>query len=121
MAGGRLPKGDAMAAARLAGIQAAKRTSEWIPLCHPLPVAHVHVDLEIDGPREGIWIRAEVKTIASTGVEMEALTAVSAAALTLYDMAKAVNKGITIESIQLLEKEGGRSGHYRQKIKRGRL
>jgi cyclic pyranopterin monophosphate synthase len=112
LAGQRLPKGDALAAARLAGIQAAKRTADLIPLCHPLPLTHARVDLEVDRDRGGIAIRAEVGTVGPTGVEMEALTAVAGAALTLYDMAKALDRGMTIESIVLLEKEGGRSGRY---------
>lgn len=110
LAGRRLPKGDALAAARLAGIQAAKRTAEMIPLCHPLPLTHARVDLEVDRDRGGISIRTEVRTVGPTGVEMEALTAVAGAALTLYDMAKALDRGMTIEAIALLEKEGGRSG-----------
>ncbi len=109
-----LKKGDALAAARLAGIQAAKKTSEWIPLCHPLPLTHVRVDLETDPKAGEIRITAEVRTNGPTGVEMEALTAVAGAALTLYDMLKAVDKSIVIENILLLEKEGGRSGTYRR-------
>lgn len=111
---GRLAKGDALAAARLAGIMAAKRTAEIIPLCHPLPLTHLAVVLTVDTPRGGIAIEAEARTNGPTGVEMEALTAVAGAALTLYDMAKAIDRGIVIESIQLLEKEGGRSGAWRR-------
>jgi len=106
------PKGDAMVTARLAGIGAAKRTAELIPLCHPLPLDRV--DVEIDPDRDGgvITIRAEVRATARTGVEMEALTAASVAALTLYDMAKALQRDIVIERIGLLSKSGGRSGDY---------
>jgi cyclic pyranopterin phosphate synthase len=99
---GALPKGDALAAARLAGIMAAKRTSELIPLCHPLPLTHVAVDLELED--DGVAIVATAETSAQTGVEMEALTAVTVAALTLYDMAKAIDKGMVIEAVELVEK-----------------
>ncbi|MGQ0732528.1 MAG: cyclic pyranopterin monophosphate synthase MoaC [Acidobacteriota bacterium] len=109
---GALKKGDPLQAARLAGIMAAKRTSELIPLCHPLPIAQVSVDIK--PIRQGFAIRARVRTVAQTGVEMEALTAVAVAALTLYDMAKAADKGMVIEDICLLEKRGGRSGDYRR-------
>jgi cyclic pyranopterin phosphate synthase len=98
----RLPKGDALAAARLAGIMAAKRTSDLIPLCHPLPLTHIEVELDVGA--DGIEIVASAETTAQTGVEMEALVAVSVAALTLYDMAKAVDKGMEITGIALLEK-----------------
>jgi cyclic pyranopterin phosphate synthase len=97
-----LPKGDALATAQVAGIMAAKRTSELIPLCHPLPLSHVEVSLEIDA--EGVVILAVVETTAQTGVEMEALTAVSVAALTVYDMAKAIDKGMALTDITLVEK-----------------
>ena len=97
-----LPKGDALTTAQLAGIMAAKRTSELIPLCHPLPLSHIEVSLEVEEDR--VAIRATVETTAQTGVEMEALTAASVAALTVYDMAKAVDKELTVESIRLLEK-----------------
>ena len=97
-----LPKGDALATAQVAGIMAAKRTSELIPLCHPLPLSHVEVSLEIDA--EGVVILAVVETTAQTGVEMEALTAVSVAALTVYDMAKAIDKGMAVTDITLAEK-----------------
>ncbi len=97
-----LPKGDALATAQVAGIMAAKRTSELIPLCHPLPLSHVEVSLEIDA--EGVVILAIVETTAQTGVEMEALTAVSLAALTVYDMAKAIDKGMAVTDITLVEK-----------------
>jgi cyclic pyranopterin phosphate synthase len=97
-----LPKGDALATAQVAGIMAAKRTSELIPLCHPLPLAHIEVSLEVGA--EGVEITAVVETTAQTGVEMEALTAVSVAALTVYDMAKAIDKGMTVTDITLVEK-----------------
>ena len=100
-----LPKGDALAAAQLAGIMAAKRTSELIPLCHPLPLTNVEVTLEVDG--DGVEIAAVAETTAQTGVEMEALAAVSVAALTVYDMAKALDKGMVIEAVRLLEKTKG--------------
>ncbi len=99
---GKVPKGDVFAVARIAAIQAAKRTSELIPLCHPLPIHVVEVDLKI--AHDAVQIRATVETIGKTGVEMEALTAVAAAALTIYDMCKAVDKQMTIESVRLLEK-----------------
>jgi cyclic pyranopterin phosphate synthase len=109
---GRLKKGDPLQAARLAGIMAAKRTSDVIPLCHPLVLTGIDVDLT-HTPR-GIAIRAAVRTSGQTGVEMEALTAVAVAALTVYDMLKAIDKGMVIEAVQLEEKRGGRSGHYRR-------
>jgi cyclic pyranopterin phosphate synthase len=107
-----VPKGDALAVARIAGIMAAKRTSDLIPLCHPLPVTKVTVNLEITDA--GVEILAEVRVTGKTGVEMEALTAVSVAALTLYDMVKAVDKGAVITDIRLEEKSGGKSGDYRR-------
>jgi cyclic pyranopterin phosphate synthase len=107
---GAVKKGDPLQAARLAGIMAAKRTSELIPLCHPLVLTHVSVELKPTGT--GYGIEARVRTSGQTGVEMEALTAVSVAALTLYDMVKAVDKTMTISDIELIEKKGGRSGHY---------
>jgi cyclic pyranopterin phosphate synthase len=100
-----LPKGDALATAQLAGIMAAKRTSELVPLCHPLPLTSIDVDLEVG--EGGVQIVATVETTAQTGVEMEALTAVSVAALTVYDMAKAVDRDMTVEDIRLLEKTKG--------------
>jgi cyclic pyranopterin phosphate synthase len=106
------PKGDAFVAARLAGIGAAKRTAELIPLCHPLPLDHIEVELSADRGAGVITIRASVAATARTGVEMEALTAASVAALTLYDMSKALQRDIVIERIELLEKEGGRSGRF---------
>jgi len=101
--------------ARLAGIMAAKRTHELIPLCHPLALAKIAVDIDEDPERPGLIVRATVKVSGRTGVEMEALTAVSVACLTIYDMVKAVERGMRIEGIRLLEKRGGRSGHYRAK------
>ena len=106
------PKGDAFGVARLAGIGAAKRTADLIPLCHPLPLDRVAVDLDADRHEGTVNIRAEVAATARTGVEMEALTAASVAALTLYDMAKALQRDIRIEAVELLEKEGGRSGAW---------
>ena len=106
------PKGDALVTARLAGIGAAKRTSELIPLCHPLPLDHVGLELTPDAGAGTVLITAEVRVTARTGVEMEALTAASVAALTLYDMAKALQRDIVIERIELVEKSGGRSGDY---------
>ncbi len=110
---GNAKKGDVLGTARIAGIQAAKRTHELIPLCHPLPIAQVEVDLTPDADLPGILVRARVKVAGKTGVEMEALTAVSVACLTIYDMVKAVERGMRIEGIRLVEKSGGRSGRYR--------
>jgi len=109
--GDKLPKGNALEVARIAGIQAAKQTSGLIPLCHPLPLTHVDVVIEIT--EEGARIETTAATKAETGVEMEAMTAASVAALTLYDMCKAVEKGITLGPIRLLEKSGGKSGHWK--------
>jgi len=106
----KLPKGNALEVARIAGIQAAKQTSSLIPLCHPLPLTHVDVSIEII--RTGARIESTATTKAETGVEMEALMAATLAALTLYDMCKAVEKGISIGPIRLLEKSGGKSGHW---------
>jgi cyclic pyranopterin phosphate synthase len=110
---GALPKGNALETARLAGILAAKQTPVLIPLCHPLLLTHVDVQATLRGT--GVHFLASVSCTGTTGVEMEALTAASVAALTLYDMVKAVEKGATIESVQLLEKSGGKSGHYQRK------
>ena len=110
---GDAKKGDVLGTARIAGIMAAKRTYELIPLCHPLPVAKVEIALTPDAGLPGIAVTARVKVSGKTGVEMEALTAVSVACLTLYDMVKAADRGMRIEGIRLLEKRGGRSGHYR--------
>jgi cyclic pyranopterin phosphate synthase len=109
---GRLAKGDPLQPARLAGIMAAKRTAELLPLCHPL--ALTGVDVEVRPRVDGYLIEARVTTTAQTGVEMEALTAVAVAALTIYDMVKAVDRGMVIDGIVLVEKRGGRSGHYRR-------
>ena len=106
----RTPKGDPLEAARLAGIMAAKRTADLIPLCHPLPLSHIDVRLELGDA--GVSLLAEVATRAQTGVEMEALTAVSVAALTVYDMCKALEKGMTITDVRLEQKTGGKSGDY---------
>jgi cyclic pyranopterin phosphate synthase len=109
---GAVKKGDPLQTARLAGIMAAKQTSALIPLCHPLPLTHVSV--ELTPTRRGYRIESRVRTSAQTGVEMEALAAVSVAALTIYDMVKAVDKGMVIDDICLIEKRGGRSGHYKR-------
>jgi cyclic pyranopterin monophosphate synthase len=109
---GRASKGDVLAVARLAGIMGAKRTAELIPLCHPLPITKVSVDLTPDADLPGVRITATVRTTGQTGVEMEALTAVSTAALTVYDMLKAVEKSMTLTGIRLVMKEGGKSGRY---------
>ena len=110
---GHAKKGDVLGTARLAGIMAAKRTSELIPLCHPLALSKVTLDITIDKKLPGCIVRATVKVAGPTGVEMEALTAVSVACLTIYDMVKAVERGVRIEAIRLIEKKGGKSGHYR--------
>jgi cyclic pyranopterin phosphate synthase len=107
---GAIKKGDVLTVAQLAGIIAAKRTSELIPLCHPLPLNNISVDLELDEQLPGVRITASVSCVGKTGVEMEALTAVSVAALTVYDMAKAAEKTMRIQNIRLVEKHGGRSG-----------
>jgi cyclic pyranopterin phosphate synthase len=109
----RTPKGDPLEVARIAGVLAAKRTADLIPLCHPLPLAHIDVRATLTG--EGVSLEAEVSTRAQTGVEMEALTAVSVAALTVYDMCKAVDKSMTITDVRLESKTGGKSGEYRRK------
>ena len=104
------PKGDPLEAARLAGIMAAKKTAELIPLCHPLPLTHVEVQARIED--DGVYLQSSVSTNAQTGVEMEALTAVSVAALTVYDMCKALDKGMIISDVRLESKTGGKSGDY---------
>ena len=109
---GTAAKGDVLGIARIAGIMAAKRTAELIPLCHPLPLSHVAVDLRPDETLPGVRLRATVRTSGNTGVEMEALTAVSVAALTVHDMLKAVDKAIEIGGIRVLLKDGGKSGRY---------
>jgi cyclic pyranopterin phosphate synthase len=110
---GNAKKGDVLGTARIAGIMAAKRTHELIPLCHPLAVTKIAVDIDPAPKLPGFVVRATVKVTGQTGVEMEALTAVSVACLTIYDMVKAVERGMRIEGIRLLEKQGGKSGHYR--------
>lgn len=111
---GAVPKGDVLAAARIAGILAAKRTSDLIPLCHPLLLSKVAVDFAIDDDANRVVITATVRCAGQTGVEMEALTAVSVAALTIYDMAKALEKGMVIGNVCLLEKQGGKSGDWQR-------
>jgi cyclic pyranopterin monophosphate synthase len=110
---GKASKGDVLATARIAGIMAAKRTADLIPLCHPLALSKVTLDISPDPKLPGCLVRATVKVTGPTGVEMEALTAVSIACLTIYDMIKAVERGVRIEGIHLVEKSGGKSGHYR--------
>ena len=113
---GRAKKGDVLGVARLAGIMAAKKTADLIPLCHPLPITKVSLELTPDSSLPGIVVEATVKTGGQTGVEMEALTAVSIACLTIYDMVKAVEKSMTIEGIHLVLKDGGKSGRYEAKL-----
>jgi cyclic pyranopterin phosphate synthase len=113
--GRKVPKGDVFSVAKIAGIAAAKKTSELIPLCHPLSIASVDIDFDLNGKRNKVEIEARVKVVGPTGVEMEALTAVSVAALTIYDMCKAVDKEMVISDIMLMEKKGGRSGHFKRK------
>jgi cyclic pyranopterin monophosphate synthase len=110
---GNALKGDVLGAARLAGIMAAKHTHGLIPLCHPLPITKVEIEIFPKHALPGFWVQATVKVTGQTGVEMEALTAVSIACLTIYDMVKAVERGMRIEGIRVLEKSGGKSGHYR--------
>jgi cyclic pyranopterin phosphate synthase len=112
---GNAKKGDVLGAARIAGIMAGKRTHELIPLCHPLMVSKIAVDIEPDRKLPGLVVRATAHVTGQTGVEMEALTAVSVACLTIYDMVKAVERGMRIEGIRLIEKSGGKSGRYRAK------
>jgi cyclic pyranopterin monophosphate synthase len=112
--GGNTPKGDVLATARIAGIMAAKRTAELIPLCHPLPLTEVTVDFEPSRDPPGLKVEASAKVDAKTGVEMEALTAVSIACLTIYDMVKAVDRAMSFSGIRLVEKTGGRSGHFKR-------
>lgn len=109
---GDAKKGDVIGTARLAGIMAAKRTHDLIPLCHPLALTKIDVDIEADPDLPGLTVRAEAGLRGQTGVEMEALTAVSVACLTIYDMAKAIDRGMVIQNVRLLEKSGGRSGHW---------
>ena len=110
---GEAKKGDVLGAARIAGIMAAKKTPELIPLCHPLAIAKAEIDIAPDRALPGLAVRATVKVTGQTGVEMEALTAVAVACLTIYDIVKAVERGVAIENIRLVEKRGGKSGHYR--------
>lgn len=112
IAGGELPKGDALAVARVAGIQAAKRTADLVPLCHPLPLEHVAIELDADDALPGVRARSEVVVTARTGAEMEALAAVAGALLSIYDMAKSLDRGMTIGEIRLESKEGGQSGAW---------
>ena len=118
IASGALPKGDVLAVARLAGIMAAKRTADLIPLCHPLTLSHVDVELTPDARGERVTIESRVRTQGPTGVEMEALAAVATAALTLYDMCKAVDRGMTLDAIRLVRKSGGRSGTWARRGER---
>ncbi len=113
--GGEMPKGDVFSVSRIAGIMAAKKTPDIVPLCHPIQISSVNVELTPVKSRSCVVITATVACTGQTGVEMEALTAVSVAALTLYDMCKAVDKDMTISDVRLIEKKGGRSGHYRRK------
>jgi cyclic pyranopterin phosphate synthase len=113
---GDAKKGDVLGAARIAGIMAAKKTHELIPLCHPLPVSKVEVDIAPDKKLPGLIVRATVKVTGNTGVEMEALTAVSVACLTIYDMVKAVERGMRIEGVRLIEKRGGKSGTFKAEV-----
>lgn len=108
-----IAKGDVLGTARIAGIQAAKRTAELIPLCHPLPLEHIEVELVLDGALPGVRISATARTAGRTGVEMEALTAVAVSGLTIYDMVKSADRAMRIEAIRLTHKTGGRSGEYR--------
>jgi cyclic pyranopterin phosphate synthase len=114
---GDAEQGDVLGVARIAGIMAAKRTHELIPLCHPLPISGVKLDLVLDDDLPGVRVEARVKTVGQTGVEMEALTAVSVACLTIYDMVKAADRGMVIDAVRLLEKSGGASGHWRAERK----
>jgi cyclic pyranopterin phosphate synthase len=111
---GRTPKGDVLAVARIAGVQAAKRTHEWIPLAHPLALDVVEIELRPDPAASCVHIEARVRAFARTGVEMEALVAASAAGLTLYDMCKAIDRGMTLDAVRLVRKSGGKSGEWRR-------
>lgn len=111
---GGLKKGDVLGIARLAGIMAAKKTADLIPLCHPLPITHVDVKLQPESNNNQVRCTATVKTVGQTGVEMEALNATQVALLTIYDMCKAVDRGMTIDRVRLLEKSGGKSGHWQR-------
>jgi len=109
---GNAPKGDVLGVARIAGVMAAKRTAELVPLCHPLPLSFVDVEAEVDVDHGAVTLTAETRTTGQTGVEMEAMTAASVAALTVYDMVKGVERGVLIEKVELLEKSGGKSGAW---------
>jgi cyclic pyranopterin phosphate synthase len=111
---GNAPKGDVLGVARVAGIMAAKRTAELVPLCHPLPLTFVDVEATVDVEQGAVVLTAEARTSGQTGVEMEAMTAASVAALTVYDMVKGVERGVLIEAVELLEKSGGKSGTWRR-------
>jgi len=114
IAEGRTPKGDVLAVARIAGVQAAKRTADWIPLAHPLPLDVVEVDLRLDPAASCVHVEATVRAQARTGVEMEALVAASAAGLALYDMCKAIDREMTLDAVRLVRKRGGKSGEWRR-------
>ena len=111
---GEHKKGDVLAVARIAGIMASKKTAELIPLCHPLPITHVEINLTADSDNHRIRCQTTVKTTGQTGIEIEALCATQIALLTIYDMCKAVDRGMVIQSVQLLEKQGGKSGHWQR-------
>ncbi len=115
---GQLAKGDVLGVARTAGIQAAKRTPELIPLCHPLRITGVDIDFTLDSRRSTVTIEARVRTVDKTGVEMEALTAAAVAGLTVYDMVKAMDRGVVLTDLALLEKSGGKSGHWKRRPRR---
>lgn len=114
IAEGRTPKGDVLAVARIAGVQAAKRTADWIPLAHPLALDVVEVELRLDAAASCVHVEARVRAQARTGVEMEALVAASAAGLALYDMCKAIDRGMTLDAVRLVSKRGGKSGEWRR-------
>jgi cyclic pyranopterin phosphate synthase len=114
VAAGDAPKGDVLGVARIAGVQAAKRTGELIPLCHPLGLDHVDVEASVDAAAGTVSLEAEARVTARTGVEMEAMTAAAIAALTVYDMVKGLERGVRVEAVELLEKDGGRSGPWRR-------
>ena len=114
VAAGDAPKGDVLGVARIAGVQAAKRTGELIPLCHPLGLDHVDIEASVDAAAGTVSLEAEARVTARTGVEMEAMTAAAIAALTVYDMVKGLERGVRVEAVELLEKDGGRSGPWRR-------
>jgi cyclic pyranopterin phosphate synthase len=111
---GLIPKGDVLALARIAGVQAAKRTSEWIPLAHPVPLDVLEIELQLDPASSCVHVEAHARAHAKTGVEMEALVAATAAGLTLYDMCKAIDRGMTIDAVRLIRKSGGKSGTWKR-------